>query len=509
MNIIDSIIEVFSPRVAAKRAAARTAIGLLRGYDGASKGTRRTDSWRTAGTSANSETRRGLLLLRDRARDLVRNNPYSKRAVDVIAANVVGYGIKTNIKTRNKKTNKPLQDAYTAWAESTDCDAEGRHDIYGLQEIAARAIVESGEVVVRRVWVKRKNPRDIPLALQVLEGDFIDSARTDVLSNGNEIVQGVEYQGGRRVALWMFDKHPGDGYSLSTGSLVSKRTPIEDVLHVFRTERPGQARGVTWFAPVVIRMRDQAEYEDAQLIRQKIAACFAMFISDMEGSGAEQTGADSVAEMVERLEPGIIQRMPPGTTPSFATPPSVQGYREYMSVSLHAVAVGVGVPYEALTGDYSQVNFTSGRMGFGQFHALVDVWQWKTFIPQFCGGVFNWFKEAATLAGLQTEGATARYVPPHKALVDPTREIPAIIKAVRGGLLTLSQAIREMGYEPEEFLAECADTNAALDKLGLIFDSDPRRVTNGGQAQAAETAPGDGTETAGEGADDDTSKAAA
>lgn len=485
MNFLDSLIEAIAPRAAAKRLAARTAIGLMRDYEGAARG-RRTDGWRTKPTSANAEARRALPLLRDRARDLVRNNPYASRGVGVIASNMIGYGIKTTIKTSNKKTAPQLQAAFNRWAQSTDCDVEGQHDIYGLQEVCARAIVESGEVLMRRIW---RTSGDIPIQLQVLEADYIDTHRDGEQYNGNDIIQGIEYdKHGRRVAYWLFDHHPGDTFWMMRSATVSQRIPADDIIHIYRMDRPGQGRGISWFSPVVLRLRDLDEYEDAQLVRQKIAACFAMFIGDMEG-GAEQTGRNKAAEMVERLEPGIIQRLPAGTTATMATPPSVQGYAEYMDVSLHAVAVGLGVPYEALTGDYSKVNFTSGRMGFGQFHGLLDVWQWKMFIPKFCGGVFNWFIDAASLAGYRTDGASALYVPPRRILVDPTREIPAKIKEIRAGLDTLPNAQRETGRDPEEMAKEIAESNDALDKLGIVLDSDPRRVTNGGQAQVD---PGDG-----------------
>jgi capsid protein len=35
------------------------------------------------------------------------------------------------------------------WAEATGCDAEGRLDLYGLQALVMRAVVESGECFVR------------------------------------------------------------------------------------------------------------------------------------------------------------------------------------------------------------------------------------------------------------------------------------------------------------------------------------------------------------------------
>lgn len=491
MNIIDAVYEAFSPQKAARRMAARVALNKLRDYEGASRGTRRTDKWKTRGTSANAEIRKALPLLRDRARDLARNTPYGARAVNVIAGAIVGYGIKTTIRTTNKRNQKPLQDAYKAWAESTDCDIEGNHDIYGLQDTAARALAESGEVLVRRVWVKRKDPRAIPIALQVLEADYIDTRQDTVTPGGNRVVQGKEYdKNGRCIAYYLFDDHPGDAFSLARTSYTSKRVPAEDIEHIYRIDRPGQGRGVTWFAPVILRLRDLDEYEDAQLIRQKIAACFTVFLSNADG-GVEQTKINNDAEdLIDRLEPGLIQPLPTGMSATFAQPPSVQGYQEYMSVSVHAVAAGLSIPYEALTGDYSGVNFTSGKIGFGQFHVIADTWQWKTFIPKFCGGTLRWFKEAAILAGFNTEGVTAKYTPPHRPMLDPTREVPATIKAVRGGLMTQPEAIRAQGHDPDEFLEELIEWNAKVDAAGVVLDSDPRKITNGGQAQA-NSSPGD------------------
>lgn len=482
MNALERMIAAVAPMAAVRRAQARMALNVVRSYEGASKG-RRTDGWRTASTSANSETRRALPLLRDRARDLVRNNPYAARGVSVIAANLVGYGIKTSFQTPNKKAIKALQRAYIEWAESTQCDVDGQHDIYGLQEIVARGVVEGGEMLVRRVWRKVSDGFTVPLQLQVLEGDYIDTSREVVLSNGNVVIQGVEFDArGKRVAYYLFDQHPGDGWLFGRAGLTSTRVLAEDIVHVYRMDRAGQVRGVSWFSPVIIRLRDFDEYEDAQLVRQKIAACFTAFVSDADT--AEATGAGAAADMSERLEPGAIEFLPPGKQITMNAPPAVQGYREYTSVSLHAIAAGLGVPHESLTGDYSQVNFTSGRMGRSEFHAMLDVWQWKMFVPKFCGGVSRWFLEAAAMAGLPAQGASAKHTPPRRTLVDPTREIPAQIKAIRGGLQTLFGGIREMGYEPEEFLQEFAAGNDLLDKLGIVIDSDPRKITNGGQAQA-------------------------
>ena len=44
---------------------------------------------------------------------------------------------------------------------------------------------------------------------------------------------------------------------------------------------------------------------------------------------------------------------------------------------------------------------------------------------------------------------------------------------------------------PDAVLAEIAATNAKLDALGLVLDSDPRRVTKTGSAQSSDPANDD------------------
>ena len=52
--------------------------------------------------------------------------------------------------------------------------------------------------------------------------------------------------------------------------------------------------------------------------------------------------------------------------------------------------------------------------------------------------------------------------------------ILALIAAIRGGLLSRSEAISSFGYDAEDIDREIAADNARADALGLRFDSDPR-----------------------------------
>ena len=119
----------------------RDAWQALRGYAAAQDS--RASTWAASGGSATAEVGAAAPTVARRARDAVRNDPYAARIVDLWTGNAVGAGITT------RWPDKPHAEAWRRWSDSTACDAEGRLDLYGLQALVMRAVVESGECFVR------------------------------------------------------------------------------------------------------------------------------------------------------------------------------------------------------------------------------------------------------------------------------------------------------------------------------------------------------------------------
>lgn len=489
MNPLDQFIASFNPQAAVRRQRARLQLDALRRYDGASRG-RRTDGWKTQGTSADAAAAPFLPDLRNRSRDLVRNNPYAAKAVQVIVSNVIGTGIIAQAKAkRSRRRSQQLTDLWTDWAtDPRQCDFYGRIDFYGIQALSMRCIVESGEVLIRKRATN--SSQRIPLQLQVIEPDMLDTTRDVALANGGLIKEGVEYDSnGRRTAYYLYDEHPGERH-LRVTNVTSSRVSADEIIHVFRQDRPLQTRGVPWASPVIIRLRDFDDYSDAQLLKQKISACFAGFLVDTEAPDANG------AELIDKLEPGALEILPPGKDIRFANPPSVGEFDKITREYLLQIAAGFGVTYESLTGDLSQSNFSSSRMGWLEFHRNIEAWRWQMLVPQMLNPIWDWFVTAGSINGIRLEGIVAQWTPPRRELIDPAKEIEATKKAVRSGFMSLSEAIREFGYEPEEVLTEMQTDNELLDKLGLILDTDPRQVSGSGQLtappqDAPDPAPGD------------------
>lgn len=477
-NPIDSLISAFNPRAGLARAIARA---TLRNFEAAGRG-RRTQGWRTTSSDANTPIHAGQQLLRDRARAMRRDNPYAERGINAIAANVVGYGIVPDPMGTQRMKRRALK-MWKAWAETTACDATGMGNLYALQELAMQSIPESGEVLVRRVWTPGKNV--LNFQLQILEADYLDDAKTIALGDGGYIEQGLEYNArGELVSYWLFPQHPGGTIkSLRTG-IVSEPVPAADIAHIFRRKRPGQTRGYSWMAPVILRMRNFDEMEDAVIEQAKIAACFAAII-EQDDTGGVQAGITK-PPLIEALEPGLIERIGAGESVTFGTPPTFNGYDAYSKQSLRATAVGLGVPYEVLTGDLAGVNFTSGRMGWLEFGRNIDVWRWNMLVPQLCDKVWHWFNEAAMLVpGGWDMPVSCSWVAPRRDLIDPTKELDALEKEMRIGALSFTGMLKERGInDTEEHIEQIKQDNEILDGAQLVFDGDPRNVAKAGAAVA-------------------------
>lgn len=471
MNAFDRIISFFNPEAGLRRQQARTAADVLRKYEAGSTSSR-TSGWVTQSTDANAELLADLPRIRNRSRDLVRNNPYAFKAVEVIENNVVGTGIRATILAGGKRAQAAANTRWLQWAESTACDFDGLHDFYGLQGLVMRTVAESGEALVIRRYV------DGVLKLQVIEGDQLDTYQERLLGNGNRVIQGVEFdKRNRRVAYWLYPDHPGG--TRMTLRLNPERVPAADVLHIYRVLRPGQVRGVPAGVSAFIRLKDLDEYEDAELMRKKIASCYTAFVTDAGDAITNAAGTDK-ERIPSRIRPGMIEVLPPGKSVELSNPPTVEGYAEYMQVSLHAVAAAWNVTYESLTGDLKGVNFSSGRMGWIEAQKNFDKLQWRMLIPQFCAGSFGWFANWVNLTAGDV-GLAAKWTPPRREMIDPSKEIAALENEVRAGFKTLPEAITEMGYDPDQVLAEIASTNALLDRLNLKLTTDPRYFSQAGK----------------------------
>lgn len=463
---LDSVIGEFAPSAGRRRLADRGAMAALAmNYDGAGRG-RRSYGWPAPATDADAAAQGARTTLRQLSRDFIRNRPYAVRAQSVVTGNVVGTGIVPSIRHPNPALQEQIAGVVLAHLLTPAIDARGELTLYGMQEVAMNAVFSDGEVLARRRMRVGPYADGLGLGFQIelLEADHLDTMLQSWGSN--EVIEGIEYSPiGDVEAYHLYPVHPGAA-RLRGLTLQSQRVSWKDVIHVRRMDRPGQLRGVPWLAPVVMTVGELSDYQEAQILKQKMAALVAGVVT-WDKDSEPGPGIDKLAGLSE-LQPGAIVAAPSGADLKWTDPPEVNDYAIFMREGLGALAMGIGITRESLSGDLSGVNFSSGRMGRMEMDRNVERWQQMLMIQQFCAGVARWVTEAWPLQKvLRREKFGIDWTAPRRPLIDPNDEIDAMLKQVDGGLNSRQGVQRTLGLDPDRVRRERADDQQRDDSAGV------------------------------------------
>lgn len=468
-----------------------------RAYFEAATGGRRAKGWSNATPPTPAAMVSDVRPLSIRGRYSARNNARAAAAVEALVSNIVGTGIKPQPTTSNARFKADAQALWALWTD--EADVAGVADFYGIQGMVARTVIEAGECFVR-LRVRRPSDRmTVPLQVQVMDPDFCPVELNRELPGGARIRAGIEFDhDGRRVAYHLYRERPGEG---PFASYETTRVPADEIIHVFRPLVPGQVRGVSWLAPVLLRMADLDAYDDAELNRKKTAAMFAAFVET-----SREMGASSLTEAVNgageiALAPGAILDLAPGETVKFSNPAEVGGsYEAFVRNNVREIAAGLGLEYHQISGDLTQVNYSSIRAGLIEFRRRIEAHQHHLMVFQLCRPIWRRFVELAVLAGkLRAPGfarnpapfLVAKWIPDAPEWVDPLKDVNAKIAAVSAGFLSRAEVVSGMGYDVEQVDAEIAADQARAVRLGLNLSTNARASGQGAPASTTDEGTGD------------------
>ena len=501
---------------AERAASAMFAPGL--GYE-ASRASRRLQGWTAERTTINALQARGGAVLRARARQLVRDNPYASAAAEAFVAAAVGDGITPSPMLADKALKTALKDAWLRWTD--ECDADGLTDFYGLQSLAARSLFVAGEIFIR---FRARRPGDglsVPLQLQLIESEQLplsNGISTSLV--GNEVRHGIEFDRiGRRVAYHFLKRRPGEAeVSGNFDALERTVVPASEVLHIYRPLEAGQIRGQSQLTPAMVRLYLLDSYDDAELDRKRTAAMFAGFVTkaaigdaspvtvreDTFGLlDARPIGVQEIETALADLEPGTLQVLNAGEKIEFSNPADVGGsYEAFMYRNLLAIAAACGVPYIALTEDPSKGNFSSQRGIELQHKRRVGQFQHQCLVYQMCRPVWARWAETAALAGSVTGLSSTRFArervaistvkwqPPKWDWVDPLKDRKADQLDIEMGVTSRDDVIEARGEDPEEVDARRKEGQDRADESGIrpppgVTVEDPAPAPNADTAAAA------------------------
>lgn len=512
MNLLDKVIGYFSPAAGLKRAHARR---VMRSYQGA-ESSRLTAHKRPKNNSADQELLGpfGADSVRAWARALVRDNAYAWNVLDTIVSNVVGSDGITPQSTFETTEGDDVEDVNdirdAVWADWCEvCDINGKLTFAEIQALCMREIVEAGEVLVKIVKTPGKTyrgiTRPVSLALEVIEADRLsldrDTYKAGGIRNGNRIVRGVEIDDlGKPVAYWIYKQHPNSPYVV--GNQIPERIDAKDILHLFRMDRVGQTRGVSWFAPAMQWMRDLGVYVDNELQASAVASCFTAVIKTDSPTGqlfapeGEET-TDQNGNALEYLEPGLVARLKPGESIEAVNPGRPNAAADpWIRLMLRGICAGTGTSYESVSKDFSNTSYSSSRTSKLDDRPRYRRWQ-NYLIAHFCYPIWDEFCNAAARDGVdgfptsselldaRRKVASVEWQTPEWEWVDPTSEQNAAKDSIATFMSTYQDELGARGRSWRTTFYQASKERKLRLKLGLLTEQEQQSQMMAAQTGAA------------------------
>jgi lambda family phage portal protein len=472
MNWLDRAVDYFSPAAGLRRTRARVIHELALQYRGA-EATRLRSDW-IIGTSTATTGASERITLRERSRDLNRNDAVASGATDTMAINVVGQGLQLQSRIRAERIGvtedaarelqKQAETIWTDWKQTAD--STNICDFDELQFLALRKIVEDGEIIVLPIMID-DSWRSLKRAIELIEADRLINYGAGLnLSNVDSAVEtGAR---GEPVAYYLEKAGSSVGEKKQSVRIEARdERGRPKILHLFPVRRPGQLRGVPWFAPVMTLFKDLGDTLEAEVVAARVSACLAVFVTMNDPAYAQyaaHTGTETdTGNRLQALEPGNISYLNQGESINVVNPNRPgDTFAPFVEMVIRMIGMSLNLPYELLSKDFSKTNYSSARAAILEGRRMFTTWR-SWFGRRFCQPIYDLVLEEAFLRGLfaapnfyeyRSEYTRAQWIGGGWGWVDPVKEVEASRKAIDYGLSTLAEEAAGQGRDWEEILEQ-------------------------------------------------------
>ena len=498
VNWLDRVVAYVSPVAGARRMAARAAMAASQAararfarIEGAEHSESRGHKWLISRLSPDSQAEQDLQTVRDRSRDLYQNDALGG-VVDSKVNHIIGTGHTPQARVRVSESidearadqlNEQAEWLYERWAPHAD--VTGRRSLWQISRLAARHQEFDGEsfTVFSDAGTADK---PIPLTLQVIDPERVETPPEQA---GNPRVRlGIKYdKQGRILSYYIRKTHPGDTKEVN---LDYDEVPADRVLHVYEPWFTGQSRGLPAIVRALQRAKDAKDYDDTQILKAQVEACFAAFveqpIASYDAAAAAATGTSASGRPLEDLVPGTIRYLNPGEKITFGTPTAPGGgFAGFMEWCYGRIAAAIAWPYEMVTRRWNGLSFAAGRLVLTEAKLTTEVGQ-RLMREQWFSRVWDRMFEEGVIVG-EIDVSPAEYaadphsftrhawVPPKwEYALNPGEEVDADLAEIEGGLATVEEKLGKRGHDLETFIAARAREQRLLSEAGVATTRTPR-----------------------------------
>jgi lambda family phage portal protein len=418
--------------------------------------------------SSDAELKNALPKLRERARDLARNNEYARKYFSLLRNNVVGdSGFQLQVKALDsvgnldQSGNDAVERSFKAWAKRGNCTVDGKMSWVDAQKLAIESIARDGEVFI----VKHRSSKfKDSFALEFIEPDQVDHTLNKKLDGGREIRMGVELDEFRRPsAYYVLTRHPGDNEYALTLAEKYRRIPADKMIHAYMHQRAGQTRGEPWLSSAIDSLKQLGALREASVINARIGASKMGFFTSPAGDGFTADEMDGDVPIMS-VEPGTFHQLPQGVDfKAFDPDYPTSEFDSFHKSVLKGIAAGMGVSYSALSNDLESTSYSSIRQGALEerdnyrnmqnflieqvIMPIYEAWLSSSMEMNTFGIPFRQYERF--LGASNFRGRSWSWV-------DPAKEMNAAITGLKAGVLSLSDVAAQYGKDVEDLVSQIA-----------------------------------------------------
>lgn len=490
MNWLDNIIGFISPAAGVRREAWRQSLEEMRHYDAGDYG-RLNSNWLVQNASAEQTDRYSRDTIRARARDLERNSDIINSVIGAFRRNIVGHGYTLRARTPSEALNKQIQEAWIEWCKRKNCDVTETQSFNQMIRMAVRRKKVDGGILFKKCYTSGGL---LPFKLQALEVDELDVGRAVPRNPKRRLIGGIEFNEHNKPVGYWIRQYGVDGF----GQIESVYVPAKDIIFYFTKDRPSQIREMSDLAPTITRVRDANEFMTAVSVKERIAACLAVFVKKIipttgnfargmwSGDGRPREEYDG-----KKISPGMIKELNAGDEIQVVNPAGqATDAASYIKLQQRLIGAGQGLSYEAASRDMSQSNYSSARQGSiedGQTY-IEDIELLKEAVMD---EVYETFIISGVLSGLfkipgfwedKRKYFKHEWVAAPKPWIDPAKEATATKVALQTGQKTYQQVAAENGKDWKEQIEETVAVleyarKKGIEMGGVIFDRTEDELT--------------------------------
>ncbi len=376
--------------------------------------------------------------------------------VGTLANDLIGTGPRLQLLTSDAAANREVERAFRAWSRRVNLAEKLR--------TMRRARAVDGEAFALRT-TNTQLP-DVQVDLRLIEADQVASPA----ATADQLVDGIQLdRNGVPLRYEVLDTHPGD----QTGGIPRTRlVSAANVCHLFRVDRPGQARGMSELAPALSLFALLRRYTLAVVRAAETAASISGTLESEAPADDEDAVITEPGDTFE-LDRGSLLALPAGARMQQvkAEQPTTT-YPMFRDALLNEVARALGIPFNVAAGNSGGYNYASGRLDWQIYHRLLGVEREQVECVILDPLLTDWMDEAA-LTGIAPAAWRSLAEIPHRWMwpghehVDPAKEANAQRIRLESRTTTLFTEYAKQGLDWEAELRQIAAEQALMRELGL------------------------------------------